>query len=104
MYLKSFAAVLCLTAAPALADDLVFELINDSSADLSELYVAASETDTWGEDILGLDVLAAGASATVTIPDGSAICDFDLSFVMSNDVTIEGSADLCETNSFTLQD
>jgi hypothetical protein len=55
------AAVICAAvAAPALAEDLTFTLINNSSVNLNELYVSAHEADTWGDDILGTDVLAAG--------------------------------------------
>ena len=101
------AAAIALTlaiAAPAFAEDLVFDLTNNSSADLQELYVSASDKDAWGEDILGRDVLAVDEAANVTIPGGTDICAFDLRFVMDNGNTIEGSADLCTTNSFTITD
>ncbi len=104
MYLKSIAACLCLTAAPAFAEDLVFDLINASSANLQELYVSALDSDDWGDDILGLDVLASGEQGAVTIGDGLEVCAYDLQFVMDTGVTIEGTADLCETNQFTLHD
>ena len=104
MRLISTAVALILTAAPALAEDLLFDLINDSSANLRELYVSASETDTWGDDILGMDLLNAGEAGTVTIADGMETCAYDMRFVMDSGVTIEDSADLCETNSFTITD
>ena len=91
-------------AVPALAEDLVFSLINDSSANLQELFVSASAADSWGEDILGMDVLAAGENGDVTITDGMETCSYDLRFVMDNGNTIEGSADLCTTNEFTITD
>lgn len=97
-------AVAAAFAAPAFAEDLVFALINNSTANLQELYVSASETDSWGDDILGRDVLAAGENGDVTITDGMATCAYDLRFVMDNGNTIEGSADLCTTNEFTITD
>lgn len=105
MRLSSLAALaFAASAAPALAEDLVFDLINDSSANLQELYVSAHEADNWGADILGRDVLEAGADGNVTISDGKATCDYDMRFVMDNGNTIDGTANLCETNSFTIHD
>lgn len=91
-------------AAPAHADDLIFDLTNSSTANLQELYVSASDTNAWGEDILGQDILAVDEAANVTIPGGTETCAFDMRFVMDNGNTIEGSADLCTTNSFTITD
>ena len=106
MRFTSFAALVFATAfaAPAFAKDLVFDLTNHSYANLQELYVSAPDTDEWGEDILGRDVLAVDEAANVTIPDGTDTCAFDLRFVMDNGNIIEGSADLCTTNSFTITD
>ena len=91
-------------AAPALAEDLVFSLSNESALNLQELYVSASDTQAWGEDILGRDILASGESGDVTIADGRDVCGYDMRFVMDNGNTIEGSADLCETGAFTITD
>lgn len=107
MRLNTFAASFLIAAAvavPAVAEDLVFSLINNSTANLQELYVSASETDSWGDDTLGMDVLAAGEKGDVTITDGKETCAYDLRFVMDNGNTIEGSADLCTTNEFTITD
>ena len=105
LFVPATAIALCAVfSAPAHADDLLFDLTNSSTADLHELYVSASDTDAWGEDILGQDVLAVDEAANVTIPDGTDTCAFDLRFVMDNGNIIEGSADLCTTNSFTITD
>ena len=104
MRLPTLAAAMMLAAAPALAEDLVFDLTNNSSANLQEFYVSAPDTDEWGDDILGRDVLAVDEAASVTIPDGSETCTFDMRFVMDSGNIIEGSADLCTTNSFTITD
>ena len=87
-----------------LASREVFSLTNDSSFNLQEFYVSASEAEAWGEDILGRDVLASGEEGDVTIADGRDVCSYDMRFVMDNGNTIEGSADLCETNAFTIND
>lgn len=102
--LISVAFVTVIMTAPAFAEDLVFNLSNESSLNLQELYVTASDTEAWGEDILGRDVLAVGETGDVTISDGREICAYDMRFMMDNGSTIEGSADLCENSAFTIND
>ncbi len=91
-------------SAPAFGEDLVFDLINDSSYALQELYVSPASMDEWGDDVLGVDILAAGEQGTVTIADGMTTCAYDLRFVTDAGNEVTGSADLCETHSFTLHD
>ena len=95
---------LALIAAPALAEDLQFTLVNDSSYDLQELYVSETGADTWGPDILGQDILEAGMQATVTIADGLTVCDYDLRFVVDDGSETTGTQNLCELDTFTLHD
>jgi hypothetical protein len=97
-------ATLVLTAAPALAEDLVFTLVNNSSLNLVELYVSPQSADEWGENILTVAALAAGDEGNVTIADGLDTCDYDLRFVMDSGATAEGSQDLCKLETFTLND
>lgn len=98
------AAVATAIAMPALAEDLQFTLINNASQPLSNLYISLPEADEWGDDILGVDVLGVGETATVTIAGGAEVCSYDLQFVMENEAMVEGTANLCETNTFTLHD
>lgn len=92
-------------AVPAFAEDLVFDLINDSSVDLHELYVSAHASDEWGDDVLGTDILASGENGSVTIADGEATCDYDLRFVSKEGDALErNDINLCEMDSFTLTD
>jgi hypothetical protein len=99
-----FAAVAIAAASPALAEDLVFTLINDSSVNLVEMYVAPHSSDSWGENILSVDTLAAGEQGEITIADGEETCDYDMRFVMDNGATVDGNQDLCELGTFTLHD
>ena len=62
----------------------------------------ADATTRLGQAIAPL--LAPGESATVTIADGATVCDYDLQIVMENEATMEGTADLCELNEFTVTD
>lgn len=91
-------------AAPAVAEDLQFTLINNASQPLTNLYISLPESEEWGDDILGVDVLGVGETGVITIADGADVCAYDLQFVMENEAMIEGTADLCETTEFTLTD
>lgn len=90
-------------AGQALAEDLVFTLNNLSALGLVEFYTSPVGTDSWEEDVLGLDVLAPGESAEVTIADGRTQCEYDVQFVMSDGQELEDTVDMCELGSYTLQ-
>ena len=47
-----------IAASPALAAEQDFSLVNATGYEISELYVAPSQTSDWQEDVLGQDVLA----------------------------------------------
>ena len=85
------AATLAFAGLPAMAQDLVFTLVNNSSLNLVELYVSPHSADDWGDNILTVDALSAGAKGNVTIADGDTTCDYDLRFVMDNGATAEGT-------------
>ena len=89
-------------AAPALAQDLQYELVNDSGLTLMEFYTSAVDEGNWGDDILGADVLATGESDQVTLADGSAQCGYDLRFVFEDGTEMIDSVDACETASYTI--
>jgi hypothetical protein len=91
------------TSSPALAEDLVFTLVNDSSLNLVEMYVSPHSADTWGENILYSE-LNAGEQGDITIADGETTCDYDMRFVMDNGNTVDGNQNLCELATFTLHD
>ena len=61
----AFAALVALTATPALAEDLVFTLVNDSSHTITEMYVSPVGVDQWGENIL-FGAVEPGVSGDVT--------------------------------------
>ena len=104
MTIKPLVVLFAMITAPAWAEDLAFTLVNNASQPLSNLYVSLPEAGDWGDDILGVDVLAPGEMATVTIADGAEVCSYDQQFVMENEASIEGTADLCANDTFTLTD
>jgi hypothetical protein len=89
-------------AAPALAQDVQYELVNSTGLTLMEFYTSPVDQGTWGDDLLGANVLAAGEAGTVTIADGSAQCDYDLRFVFEDGQELIDSANICDMASYTL--
>lgn len=97
-------AAVSLFAAPALADKLEFLFENNSSYSIIELYASPSNVKQWEEDILGQDILEAGESARVTIRDGRRTCEYDLKIVFEDGDEITDTTDLCETESYRVDD
>jgi hypothetical protein len=100
--LAAAALAVALSAAPAFAEDLVFMLNNQSVEAVSEFYVSTLDSDNWGEDILGQDVLPSGETATVTITGANEMCEFDIRLVYEGgSITDERKIDLCDLNDDT---
>ncbi len=91
-------------AGAARAEDLVFMLDNQSSYAVVEFYASPTDVNDWEEDILGRDVLPSGQATRVTIGDGRSQCDYDLRIVFEDGDSIEDSANLCDTGSYTVTD
>lgn len=101
----AFAPVLAaLLATPALAEDLVFTLVNDSSHTIVEMNVSPVDEENWGENILTVDAVEPGVSGDVTIADGLDVCDYDLRFVTAEGAEATKEQNLCEINTFTIND
>lgn len=98
------AAILALAALPALAEDLEFTLINNSSHDITEMYLSPHDQDEWGENILTVDAVAAGDQGSISISDGERVCDYDMRFVTADGASVEDTQDLCKLGTFTLHD
>ena len=93
-----------IVASPALAEDLVFTLINESSHTIVEMNVSPVDEELWGENILTVDAVEPGMSGDITIADGLDVCDYDLRFVTDEGVEASKSQNLCEINTFTIND
>lgn len=98
------AAAAFLVAAPAMAEDLVFQFKNASSFVVTELYASPANVNEWEEDILGTDVLGSGETVRVTIRDGRRACEYDLKIVFDDGDEVTDTADLCETETYTVND
>ena len=105
MRLLTLAAVLAASAAaPAFAEDLQFTLINNSSNDITEMYLSPHEQNTWGENILSVPSVAAGTQGTISVADGETVCDYDIKVVVTSGATAESTQNLCELATFTVHD
>jgi hypothetical protein len=100
-------ALLVLGGSPqrALADPRDFTLVNGSQITLREVYVSASDVQSWREDVLGDDVLAPGQRLNITFSstDGEADkCLYDIRVVGVDGAegTMTG-VNLCTTTTVT---
>ncbi|MFP5478819.1 MAG: hypothetical protein ACLGIE_03870 [Alphaproteobacteria bacterium] len=99
----ALATLVALAATPALAQDLVFTLVNESSQTIVEMYVSEVDSDEWGENILYAPV-EPGVSGEVTIADGLEVCDYDMRYVSSEGGEAEDTQNLCDLGTYTLTD
>ncbi len=91
-------AVFLTMSGSALAEEVKFNLKNSSDFTIDELYASPSTENNWGEDILGVDVLAGGEGGVVTIADGSEECKYDLKAVAEDGTEhVLEALDLCDT-------
>lgn len=98
------AAIAMLAATPALSQDLVFTLANNSSHTIVEMYVSPVGEDQWGENILMVEGVEPGVSGEVTIADGLEVCDYDLRFVSAEGGEATQEQNLCDLSTFTVTD
>lgn len=96
------AALLLTCAAPAFAEDLQFELINNSGYTIVQFFTSPSNMDDWREDILGSQVVAPGESGTVSVTDGSDQCAYDIRVVLDDGSEIAEAVDMCAMGSYTV--
>lgn len=101
--LAASGALLLALTAPAMAQDMAYELVNNSGATLMEVYTSPADVGVWEEDILGADVLPSGTSATVTIADGRTQCDYDIRMIFDDGDMLEDRVNICELGSYTIE-
>ncbi|WP_376094659.1 hypothetical protein ACE7GA_01555 [Roseomonas sp. CCTCC AB2023176] len=78
-----FALALLLPAVPAVAQtDPSFNLVNRSGETINEIYVSSVQVNSWGQDLLGANVLANGQTFAVRLPNGQ--CENDIRVVYAS--------------------
>lgn len=98
------AALLALAAAPALAQDVSYELVNQTGLTLMELHASPTSAGELGggDDILGAGVLAPGESSAVTIAAPEGECSYDFRSVFEDGSEIVETHDICAVPSYTV--
>jgi hypothetical protein len=98
------AVVVCLLVLSGVAFAGVqdFKLVNETGVDIYEVYVSSVKTNSWEEDILGVDVLENGDSVTIKFT-GHEGCKWDLMVKDSDgNSLIWDSLNLCDISVVTL--
>ncbi len=97
-------AIYALAMAPAaLAGDQDFTLVNQTGFEIHSVYVSPHDADDWGEDILGEDTLADGASVEITFSrkEKTALWDLRVEDAQGNSLEWE-NLNLLEISRLTL--
>lgn len=90
------AALAVATAAYAGQQDFV--IVNNTGQAIMTLNVSPSNEDSWGPDILGVDVLGAGERGEVSFDNEEDRCDWDIRVTYEDGETGDWRGiDLCET-------
>jgi hypothetical protein len=92
----AIAASVAATAAFAGQQDFV--IVNNTGQTILTLNVSPATEDSWGPDILGTDVLAAGQRGEVSFDNDEERCDWDIRVTYADGDTGDWRGiDLCET-------
>jgi hypothetical protein len=87
----------------AYAGDQDFTLINKTGFEIHALHVSPHRSEDWGEDILGQDTLARGASLQIKFKRSTRAAHWDLQVEDENGHTLTWeSIDLLEVSEVTL--
>lgn len=101
--MRTFATAFAIAAglaAPALAQGKQdFTLVNRTGYTLDQVFVAPSDSDDWGDDVMGRDVLAAGEAVDISFSRRERTCKWDLKVVYDDQSSAEWEGfDLCATH------
>lgn len=81
-----------------------FNLVNKTGVIISSLYITPSDSEEWGEDILGKDVLGDGENTEIKFKRSEKAAKWDLKIEDSKGNTIEWTdLNLLEINKVTLK-
>ena len=83
------------SAAQAQTTDPSFRLNNRSNTTIMEVYVSSSQDSNWGQDRLGTNVLAAGQTFIVRLPNGQCVNDLRI-VVEGGQATERRNINTCE--------
>ena len=90
-------------ATAALAAQQDFEIVNNTGQAILTLNVSPSDEASWGPDILGVDILAAGERADISFDNAEERCEWDIRVTYEDgDVGAWQGINLCETTTVEL--
>ena len=90
-------------AAPAAGAAQDFSLVNNTGHTLVTLNVSPNDSDQWGPDILGVEMLENGESGQISFARGQDQCLWDIRGTFSDGETGDWrGVNLCETTTITL--
>ena len=105
IYTASLLFLLLGSAATSSAQDAKqdFTLVNKTGVVIDQLHITPSKADTWGDDILGKDVLNDGEETDIVFHPKEDVCMWDLRIADKdeNSITWE-KIDLCKYAKITL--
>jgi hypothetical protein len=77
-------------------------IVNNTGYTMTHFYGSNAGTNSWEEDILGVDVLPSGSSVDINFDDGTGYCTFDFKAVFSDgDEVIQPNVNVCSIGTFT---
>lgn len=97
--------VVLANANSALADQRDFTVHNETGQEIYYLYVSASSSDSWGEDVLGENtVLSPGNSVFVYFDIYSDTCLYDIRAVTQSGAELDDrQVNLCQITDYYIQ-
>jgi hypothetical protein len=99
---EAAAVTAAVPAAPAIAGDPSFTLVNRGQRVLQDVYASPSPETGWGPDRLGDQVLRPGGRMPISLPGGE--CRYDLRFVwIGGDAEERRAVNTCAFREYTLK-
>lgn len=102
--LAAFAALFLSFGSASAQSRQDFVLVNKTGYEISKVFVSASKTNDWEEDVLGDDSLEDDESLTVRFRNAGKTCSYDIKVVYEEDDSeaIWAGIDLCKTEKVTI--
>ena len=81
-----------------------FQLVNKTGYEISSVFISASKTNDWEDDVLTDDTLDDGDTLTVRFRNAGKTCKYDIKVVYEEDDSeaIWQDIDLCATSKVTI--
>ena len=90
-------------AAPALAGQQDFKLVNKTGYQIDEVYVSSSRSRNWGRDVMGRDTLDDGSAVDISFNAPDTVCQWDMKVKYNDGDTAEWQGlNLCNISKVTL--